>query len=145
MTEQEKNEQEKILRKNRLKLFFLSIYSIILIFLFFFLTDSGINSIISFLIVLFLFFIVIGPVLSGMRRSLYSRMFTRKKEKLDSGYQQHKETVKKQGKIDGYKPKNIRPVNLNIKYKKPLIGKCSNCGMIVAGFVKKCPQCGELL
>ena len=145
MADLEKNEMKGNLRKNRLKLIFLLIYSGFLIFLFFILTSSGINSIISSLIVLFLLLVVIGPVLSGMRKSLYTSMFSRKKQS-DSSYQQHKETVKKQHKITGYKPRrDIKPVNLNFKYQRPLVGKCSNCGMTVAGFVKKCPRCGEML
>ncbi len=41
--------------------------------------------------------------------------------------------------------RRVPSVNLNFKYKKPVIRNCSNCGMILASFVKKCPICGEVV
>jgi uncharacterized OB-fold protein len=42
-----------------------------------------------------------------------------------------------------YEKQKITPVNLNYKYRKPIINKCRKCGMILPNFVKKCPNCGE--
>jgi rubrerythrin len=80
-----------------------------------------------------------------MRRSLYSRMFSdEKRTKLGGyGYQKLKEVIQKESQIKSYKPRKHRYINLNVKYRKPLVARCNNCGMTVAGFVKKCPRCGE--
>ena len=145
MTESEKIEENNFLRNNRLRIIFLIVYLVVLIYLYYVFLGFGINPMVAFIILLFLFVLVIGPVLYGLRKSLYSRMFIDKKGKAKGGYQQYKKAIKEQSKIPEHKPRNIRPVDLNFKYQKPLIGKCSNCGMIVAGFVKKCPLCGELI
>ena len=45
--------------------------------------------------------------------------------------------------------KDIKTVNLEFKSPgqlkplKPLIKKCSKCGMLLGSFVKKCPICGK--
>ena len=145
MTEPEKIEKNNDLRNTRFRVVFLIIYMIVLIYLFFIFINIGVNPIIAFLILVFLFIVVIGPVFSGLSKSLYSRMFINKKKKERGGYQQYKENLKKESKKSEYKPRKIRPVNLDINYRKPLIAKCSYCGMTVAGFVKKCPKCGELI
>ena len=145
MNEPEKIKETDAQRNNRLRVIFLTIYFCILIFLYFFFVNIGVNHIVAFLILLFMFVIVIGPVLKGLRKSFYSRMFIEKNKKNRGGYQQYKENLKKESKISEYKPKKIRHVNLNITYRKPLIVKCNYCGMTVAGFVKKCPRCGELI
>jgi len=127
------------------KFLFLIIYSIILVFIYYLLITSGIHPLIAFLLLLFLFIIVLGPLFSGMRKSIYSRMFD-KKIKKKGEYQKQKDMIKKDSQIKSYAPpRKRRPVNLNVKYRKPLIVKCSNCKMTVASFVKKCPKCGEVI
>jgi hypothetical protein len=145
MTEPEKIEKNNTVRNARIRVIFLIIYLFILIYLYSIFVNIGVNPIVAFLILLFFFVIVVGPVFSGLSKSLYSRMFTDKKRKARGGYQQYKENLKKESKIPEFKPRKIRPVNLDITYRKPLIAKCSYCGMTVAGFVKKCPKCGELI
>jgi len=145
MTESEKIEEKNVLWNNRLRVVFLIAYSVFLVYLFSLFVNIGIHPFIAFLILLFMFIIVLGPLLNGLRRSFYSRMFIDKKEKTRGGYQQYKKNIKKKNKIPEHKPREIKPVNLDIQYRKPLIGKCSYCGMTVAGFVKKCPRCGELI
>lgn len=129
------------------KFIFLIVYTIVLIILYYILFTSGINPLIAFLLLLFFFIIVIGPLFGGLRKSLYSRMFSDEKKKTRGGYgyQRLKEIIKKESQIKSYKPRKRRHINLNIKYRKPLVVKCSNCGMTVAGFVKKCPRCGEAI
>ena len=39
--------------------------------------------------------------------------------------------------------RRIDYIDIRSKYRKPLVRKCSNCGIMVPGFVKKCPNCGE--
>lgn len=136
-------EENKNRRRNLTKVIFLIIYFFILIIIYFIFVISGINPIIAFLILLFFFIIVLGPLFSGMRKSLYSRMFSKKKKKIKGEYQTQKEIIENESQIKSYTPRKIKSVNLNVKYRKPLVAKCSNCGMIVAGFVKKCPKCGE--
>ncbi len=128
------------------KYLFLSIYGIILVFLFYFLVFAGLNPVITFLILLFCFILILGPVLGGMRKSLYSRMFSDKKKNHKGEYQKKKDGIKKEGQLSYIPPpRKRRPVNLNVKYRKPLIVKCENCKMTVASFVKKCPKCGEVV
>ena len=138
-------DRKKNHRKNIPKYIFLAIYSLILVVICYMLILSGVNLIIALFIFLFFFILVIGPLFSGMRKSLYSRMFSDKKKKKKGEYQKQKETIEKEGQIKSFTPRKIKPVNLNIKYRRPLVVKCSNCRMTVAGFVKKCPKCGETI
>ncbi len=131
---------------NLSKYLFLFIYCIILVFFYYFLVFSGLNPVITFLLILFCFIIIVGPVLGGLRKSIYSRMFSDKKKKPKGEYQNNKDWIKKEGKFSYIPPpRKRRPVNLNVAYRKPLIVKCSNCKMTVASFVKKCPKCGEVV
>ena len=41
--------------------------------------------------------------------------------------------------------RKIIPVDLNYKYRKPLIRKCDKCGMVVPNFVNRCPECGNVI
>ena len=57
---------------------------------------------------------------------------------------------KKQRRIVGdktepisYQSEDFKSINLDFKYRKPIIRKCENCGMILASFVKRCPLCGK--
>jgi len=145
MNEPEKIEEINASGNYRFRVILLIIYFFILIFLYLVFVNVGVNPIVAFLILLFMFVLVIGPLLKGLRKSFYSRMFIDKKKRNRGGYQQYKENIKKNSKITEYKPRKIRHVNLNITYRKPLIVKCNYCGMTVAGFVKKCPRCGELI
>ena len=40
--------------------------------------------------------------------------------------------------------KKLRNVDLSFRYRKPLINKCENCGMMITGYKKKCPTCGKV-
>jgi len=145
MDEIEKIEETNALRNNRFRVILLIVYFCLLIIIYFVFVNVGVNPIVAFIILLFMFVLVIGPLLKGLRKSFYSRMFVDKKKKDRGGSQQSKEICKKKSKIIEYKPRKIRHVDLNITYRKPLIVKCNYCGMTVAGFVKKCPRCGELI
>ncbi len=81
---------------------------------------------------------MIGPLFNGVKKSLYSRMFHDKNKKKTKGYGYQKEIIRNESQI-----KSFRNINLNTKFRKPLIIKCSECGMTVVGFIKKCPNCGE--
>ncbi|GAH37240.1 unnamed protein product, partial [marine sediment metagenome] len=41
--------------------------------------------------------------------------------------------------------KNFKEANLNFKYRKSLINKCENCGMLITGYRKSCPTCGQAI
>ena len=141
---QEKNQDHDRTNYRKKKLYFrlsvLFVYFIILLYLFFFLTHNlSLNPFIVFLILLFLFLVVIGPVFSGLKRSMYSEMYKNKKGKLNRNYRR---SILNKKETNATNTKN-RKVNLNVKYRKPIIRNCYNCGMIVANFVTKCPQCGK--
>ena len=87
----------------------------------------------------FLFLIVIGPLFSRLKRSMYSEMYPNRKGNLKKD---SRTIFSEKSESNTVKSKNMN-INLNVQYKKPIIRKCSNCGMIVASFVRKCPQCGK--
>ena len=142
MPDQEDQEKNSSFKKALiLRISFLIIYFFILLYFFFLLSNIGINPYIVLLILIFLFLIAVGPVLSGIKRSIYSQMFPNRKKH-----------AKKESRTFFSKkspPKILqstnRKIDLNISYRKPIIRKCKKCGMIVANFVKKCPQCGEII
>jgi hypothetical protein len=116
----------------------LTIVILILISLYYLFINFGALPIILILIILFPFLLAIDPFLRERKKSLYSKIFPKKKKAL-------KEEMAYRRKLRDTEiiSKEIPQINLNFKYKKPAIHKCSNCGMILASFVKKCPICGE--
>jgi uncharacterized OB-fold protein len=70
-------------------------------------------------------------------------MFPDRKRKPKLDYQKPKIPVTKHKTSQQSQPKIFKPIDLEFKYKKPLIKKCENCGNIVPNFVKKCPFCNN--
>lgn len=142
----EKNREHKYRKKKVVgRLIFLILYSAFLIIISIFLITSNFNAVIVILIVVFLFLLVIGPVINGIQKTIYSRAFSDKKSKSKTGYQEYKELLQKEKEIESKELKLDKKINLNFKYKKPLIRKCKNCGMTLVSHAKKCPNCGEKL
>ena len=135
-----KNSKKEITKKQVIaELILLIIVILILISLYYLFIKFGALPIIIILIVLFPFLLAVDPFLRERKKSFYSKIFPAKKKAL-------KEDIKHRKKLRDVESSSKRrgpPVNLNFKYKKPAIRKCSNCGMIVANFVTKCPICGE--
>jgi hypothetical protein len=109
------------------------LYLIFLYELFWLLIDLGSSILLAILILFFAFLLFLGLLFKRKGESLFSR-FRRKPPKLPSSLDKNKQ-----------KPRirRVDIINLDESYKKPIIRKCSKCGMQLAGFVKKCPNCGE--
>jgi len=136
--------QKKMTQRGKFgKIILLIIYLCVVVFLFYILFEIGINPIIIFLLLGFMSLIVIGSFfVQKKKNSIYSKLYPDKKRKkiqrpprkLDLKIEADSETLAQ---------KKFRDVNLNFKYRKSLINKCENCGMIITGYKKNCPTCGK--
>ncbi|TFG24954.1 MAG: hypothetical protein EU532_12125 [Promethearchaeota archaeon] len=140
------NSNKKKIKSNKSILFrviFILIYSIILYFLYVSLLNFGVENLIILLILLFLILIVIGPLITGISKDVYRRLFqeVNKQTKEKSDYETYKEGLKYERPITRNKARN--GISLDFKYKKSIIRKCHYCGMTIPNFVKKCPYCGK--
>ncbi len=135
-------ENEIVIKRSKTRVILLVFYIVILLFLYFYLTDLKFNPTIVILLLVFFLLIGIGVFLKQTKGSLYSRMFPEKKRKSSINKQQkmlrEKQEKRYQQRIPTY-------VNLNSQYHKPLIQKCPGCGNILPNFVKKCPFCNKQL
>jgi predicted PurR-regulated permease PerM len=140
-----KSNEKKVRRKKSIifRIIFIIIYSIVLYYLYTLFLDLGVEQIIILLILIFLILIVIGPLLTGISKDIYSKLFQSvdKKSKQKSDYQIYKEGLKNERPIS--QDKQTNNISLDFKYKKSIIRKCLYCGMIIPNFVKKCPYCGK--
>ena len=124
------------------RVIFITLYTLLLFYLYTIFLDLGINHIIILLILIFLILIVIGPLITGISKDLYRRLFQKvDKSKEKSGYEIYKEGLKYERPVIPEKPRNN--ISLDFKYKKSIIRKCPYCGIIIPNFVKKCPNCGK--
>ncbi|MFX1567765.1 MAG: hypothetical protein ACFFCV_05290 [Promethearchaeota archaeon] len=115
----------------------LVIYSLILLFLLFYLIDLNFNPIIIISLISFLFLVGLGLFFKRSKRSLYSEMFPNRKRTSSS----RKQTRVVQEKIP--QPRIPGRISLDSGVHKPLIKKCQGCGNILPSFVKKCPFCNK--
>ena len=122
----------------------LVVYIFILILLYYLLVEFGANPFVIFLIIIFVFLAITGPFLQNRRnKRLYAEMFPDKKKKYQTQYQ--REEVKVEDEKELSEPRKIRDVNLDFKYRRSIINRCENCGMIITSFVKRCPNCGKVV
>jgi len=132
-------------RLNRKKLIIRSIilvaYLSILLYFYFLFLEFGINPLIITLLVAFVFLTTIGPFLRRNKRSLYSRMFPDRRRKIKINNQKSQISSKRKKGLQPSQTKIFKPINLDFKYRKPIIKKCENCGNIVPNFVDTCPFC----
>ncbi len=142
MTNQER-EKQKSKKRVILKIFFLTVNILIILFLYFLLTEFGANPYIILLILLFVFLTFAGPLLRSKGKSFYSKMYPDKKEILKERAQRRREEYEKRDEMKRIKLRQLNRINLDFKYSEPIIRNCDNCGMIMAKFVKKCPVCGK--
>jgi hypothetical protein len=125
-----------------LRIIFIILYSIVLLYLYSIFLDLGMHPLIILLILTFLILIVIGPLMTGISKDLYHKLFQKiDKTKQKSDYQIYKDELKYEQPIIPDKSKN--EISLDFRYKKSIIRKCRNCGIIIPNFVKKCPNCGK--
>lgn len=137
----------EIIKRRRIKkkliiwLVIFAIYLGIMIYLYFFLIHLGTHPFITTLLFIFILLVTISPFLRKNKRSLYARMFPNRKRKSTSEYQKKSITTQYEEEMRQVQPKIPRSVNLDFRYRKPIINKCENCGNIIPNFVKKCPFC----
>ena len=120
------------------KLVLLIIFTVFLFFFYNTLISFGSPHLLALLIILFLFLLFLGLLYKGKD---YLSVLKRKTYKnLQPGEREEylKEFEKRQ-------IRRVDKINLNTKYRKPIIQKCSNCKMLLPHFAKKCPNCGEIL
>jgi len=128
-------------RGNFGKVILLIIYLVFVVFLFYILFIIGINPVIIVLLLICMSSIILGTFFRQKKKSIYSELYTDKKRnkiqrpprKLELKIEADSETIPK---------KKFKDVNLNFKYRKSLINKCENCGMIITSYKKNCPTCG---
>ena len=126
------NKDRKISQNGMIIRFLILIFYIgILIYIYFLLNKIGINPLISFLILFFAFILVLGPLISTTKASFYSRLFPKRDKKSIYSYEEEKKLYKTESEKIKPQERKIKPVNLNFKYRKPIIRKCDKCGIIV--------------
>jgi len=130
-------------RGNLGKILLLIIFLFVVVFLFYILLELGINPIIISLLLGFLSLIVIGSFfIKKKKNSIYSNLYPdKKRNKIQRP--PRKLELKIESESEALARKKFRDVDLNFKYRKTLINKCENCGMIITGYKRNCPTCGR--
>ena len=135
-------EKELRQRGNFVKILFLIIYLVIVVFLFYLLSNAGINPVIILLLLGFMSLIILGTFFRKKKKSIYSELYP-DKERTKIQRPPRKLELKIETDSEKLQQKKLRNVNLNFKYRKSLINKCESCGMIITGNKKTCPTCGK--
>lgn len=131
MTE-EKSQEERTSKRNLITTIVLMVILILfLIFITLFMMDYNAPLPVIILVVAFLFLFFSGLIMKSKEISLIDRLFPKKKIKFDLGTEEEI-------------PRN-RDINIEFKYKTPLVKKCPSCGITLPGSMKKCPICGTVL
>ena len=83
------------------------------------------------LIYLFIILVLMAPFFSGKHEkvSFFTKIFN--------------QLGKTMNEPEEFKFHIERPINLDVKYRQPLISKCK-CGLVLTNHTKKCPKCGRL-
>ncbi|MFX0030528.1 MAG: hypothetical protein ACFE8B_15055 [Candidatus Hermodarchaeota archaeon] len=120
-----------------LKSFSLILLLIAISTLYYVLIEFKTNLIVVILIIVFILLTFSGLIFrSRKQKRIYNQLFPGKKRS---------EPIKRREEFRINKEpdlKKLSDINLNFKYREPLIKKCENCGMVIASYVKKCPICG---
>jgi len=127
-----------------LKIFLLIIYLIVLIFLYIILMEFGTNPLLIILILGFVLLLFVGSFFIKKKQSpIYSKMFPDKKRRSQDFHR--KLELKIERTPEKPAQKNFKDVNLKFNYRKSLINKCENCGMLITSYRKNCPTCGQTI
>ena len=121
----------------------LIIYLVFVVWLFYILSISGINLVIILLLLGFMSLIVLGTFFRSKKKTIYSDLYPDKKR---TKIQRPPRKIELKIETDSEKlqERKLRNIDLNFKYRKSLINKCENCGMIITGYKKNCPTCGKV-
>jgi len=140
-----KDDTQEFKKKFILRLAFIIISLFILISFYYLLSEFGLNPFIIILILVFTLLIFTGPFFKRKKKkkSLYSRMFPNKHSRFRIEEMKQRKDFRVKTEKLSRQPENLKSINLDFKYRKPILRKCENCGMILASFVKKCPLCGK--
>lgn len=141
---EEKSPKKKVLSKRAIiiRIIFIAFYIVFLYFLYVFLVDLAVQDWIIIIILIFLVLIVIGPLFTGISKAMYHRLFPERKRREKSDYEVYKQELENQTQTHEFKSVDTKDVNLDFKYRKPIIRKCPNCKIVIPNFVKVCPNCG---
>lgn len=93
----------------------------------------NVNFYVSLLLILFLFILGIGPITSGFNKERLHNLVSRKSLSSDTGSEQLTKSP-----LPG-----VNRVSLNFEPQRALLKKCNECGMLLIGSVKRCPNCGN--
>jgi len=100
------------------------------------------NPLLIILIIGFVLLLFVGSFFREKKQSsLYSKMFPDKKKRSQDFHR--KLELKIERTPEKPAQKDFKEVNLNFKYRKSLINKCENCGMLITSYRKNCPTCGQ--
>ena len=137
------SQKRKVLNKKAviIRLIFILFYVVILFFIYLFLVNINIQHWIIVIILFFLILIVVGPLITGISKSMYHQMIPKKEKGRKSDYQLYKEQLQSKSQAHELKAKDVKAVNLDFKYKKSIIRKCTSCGITIPNFVRVCPYC----
>jgi len=141
-----KNTKESSSKKNIfLKILLPIIYLIVITFLYIILMEFGTNPLLIVLILGFVLLLFVGSFFREKKQSsIYSKMFPDKKKRRSQDFHRKLE-LKIETEPEKLVQKSFKEVNLNFKYRKSLINKCENCGMLITSYRKNCPTCGQAL
>jgi len=128
-----------------LKILLIIISLIVIIYLFIILMEFEINPLFIILILGFVLLLFIGFYFRKTKqKSIYSKMYPDKKKRRSQDFHRKLE-LKIETEPEKPVQKKFKEVNLDFKYRKSLINKCENCGMIITSNSKYCPKCGQAL
>ncbi|MFW9896111.1 MAG: hypothetical protein ACFFD7_09940 [Candidatus Thorarchaeota archaeon] len=136
------NREEKPSKKSVFRTTFSLILLLIGIFiLYYILIEFKTNLIIVILIAVFILLTFAGLIFRQRKaKRIYNQLFPEKKRQAQPIKRREEFRIENEPDL-----KKLTEINLNFKYRRPLIKKCENCGMVIASYVKKCPICGELI
>ena len=139
----EKNIYNERKERKFLRILLLIIFLSIIIFLYFVLVNLGINPFLVILMLAFVSLITIGSFfMKDRKKSIYSELFPdKKRNKIQRPPRKIELKIKAESEV--FEKTKFRDVNLDFKYRKTIINKCENCGMIITSYKKYCPICGK--
>ena len=145
MNSEKKGEfKEKNVEKRRVfvKISILILYLVFVAYLFYILLVFGINIVIILLILGFMSLLIIGTIFSRRKKTIYAELYP-DKERTEIERPPRKIELKIDTEAEESQERKLRSINLNFKYRKSIINKCENCGMLITGSQKTCPTCGK--